>query len=419
MFEFFLLIGITMLLGFAAVLIFERTKISQALLLMLFGILLGPVLHLVDYSQESLMRELSPLIGTLALVVLLFDGGITLNLFRVIRAVPRAFAFTLLSFAITAMAVCLLMNFAFGWDYLYGLLLGAVVGGTSSAIVIAMVQKSAADEDIRALLTLESTITDALCIISAFLILQLLQAKEASILVAANLLLSAFSIATFLGVLGAIGWLLAMPRLKGKPFFYMLTIAIVFIIYAISDASGGNGGIAVFVFGLILGNVKMISKIVPINQRYYPDPSLALFQEEITFFIRTFFFVYLGLLVIPASLDTPMLSMSLAVLIVIILSRQAATGLMFRKDTYQVRGLVGTMLPRGLAAAILATLPAQNGIVLPYFFEIVLICILLTNVIATAGLFVFSRKKPPAQNSQKENGNHAPSSNTVAKIGKK
>ncbi|MFH1094887.1 MAG: cation:proton antiporter [Candidatus Micrarchaeota archaeon] len=226
MYELFLVLSIILFSGFAANLIFERTRISSVLVLMALGFILGPLLHVVDSGPGSVLAGLAPFIGALALVIMLFNGGISLPIFQFVRTIPKAVAFTALTFVLTVAGVALLAWTGLGWSLLPGLLLGAVLGGTCSTIVITLVEKASISPDTRNLLTLESALTDSLCIISAIVLIQLIAANVPINPVAvAGLLASAFSVAIVAGILAAITWLLVLRHLMEKSVSYMLTLA--------------------------------------------------------------------------------------------------------------------------------------------------------------------------------------------------
>ena len=386
MYELFLVLSLILFSGFAANLIFERTRVSSVLVLMALGFILGPVLHVVDSGPDSVLAGLAPFIGALALIIMLFDGGISLPIFQFIRTVPKAVAFTALTFLITVASVALLAWGVLGWTPLAGLLLGAVLGGTSSAIVIALVEKANITAETRNLLTLESALTDSLCIISAIVLIQLIVAGVPIDAVAvAGLLASAFSVAIVAGILGAIVWLFVLRHLEQKSVYYMLTVAAIILLYALVEATGGNGGIAVFVFGLVLGNARRLSSALKMRDIYSMDKRIADVQAEVTFFTRTFFFVYLGMILDLGGLTWPLLAFSAALIALFYLSRRA--GLRLTVPDSPDGGFVAWMMPRGLAAAVLAGMPAASGIILPGFTELVFLGIILSNGMATISQF--------------------------------
>ncbi len=407
MFEIFFILGLTILIGFAATSLFERTRISEVIILMLFGFLLGPIFHIVDASPGSVIVSILPFIATLALIVLLFDGGMTIDVFAVARSIRRSTVFTITVFIITVILVSIFATLLLGWPFLNGVLLGAIIGGTSSAIVIAMVERINISKDIKSLLIIESTITDALCIITAGIVIQLIvahQTPEAGAVV--NLLLSSFTIALLLGVVCAAAWITLMKKFSTVKYAYMLTLAAVFGLYAVTEAIKSNGGFAVFIFGLVLGNAREIGSIFGMKLEAPLAQIIHIFQEEITFFIRTFFFVYIGLLISPAYFNLGTIVVSIALLLLLVASRWLAQKALLTDISVRERNIVIAILPRGLAAAVLATIPLANGIAIPSFQELVFGLIFLSNIVATAGIFMFDKKEK--KETEKETKPQAP-----------
>ncbi|MFH0737665.1 MAG: cation:proton antiporter [Candidatus Micrarchaeota archaeon] len=393
MFELFLILGIAIFFGFLATLIFERTRISQVIILILFGFLLGPMFNVVDVSSGSVIVSLLPFLATLALIVLMFDAGLMIDCFSVARAIPKSVLFTLLVFATTVALVSVFAYIAMGWPLLHGILLGAVLGGTSSAIVIAMVERAKIENETRSLLILESTITDALCIIVAVIAIQVISSDHAIELASvANMLLSSFSIAIIIGSASAVLWIVVIERDSFAKYAYMLTLAMVFGVFAVTEAIDANGGVAVFIFGMVLGNAKELGKLLHLRKEVNVNPNIQLFQEEITFFVRTFFFVYIGMLLSPAYFNLNMLVLSLALLALFIASRWVGQKAVLKKMPEKDQNIALIMLPRGLAAAVLATMPLSSGIEIAGFQQIVFVVILLSNVAATMGIFIFDRE---------------------------
>jgi len=392
--ELFFIVGFTIFVGYLSSLFSQRTRISEVLLLILFGFLIGPVLGFVDTASSSIIVQILPIVSTLALIVLLFDGGIEFNLRSVARAIPRSTAYAIIVFAISAVLSAVFMSIALGWPLIQGIMFGAVIGGTSSAIVIAMAEKLDVISDTKATLTVESTITDALSIIVAIVILRMiLESTVLDLGQLANTMLGSFTIAIFLGGFSAISWILISHRFLLNKYNYMLTLALVFGLYAVTEAVGANGGIAVFVFGVVLGNAKNVNNLLHIRIEKPVDPKVKVFQEEITFFVRTFFFVYIGLLLSPQYFTGTVIFVSICLLGLLFLARWVSTKLIFPELPDFDSKIARVMMPRGLAAAVLATFPLASGLVLENFQEIVFSIILLTNIAATAGVFAL-RKRP-------------------------
>ncbi|MFH1784841.1 MAG: cation:proton antiporter [Candidatus Micrarchaeota archaeon] len=395
MFDPFLVIGATILLGYFSIAFFDRTKISQVILLMLFGFILAHVLGVVDASNNSVIISILPFLSTLALIILLFDAGLTFDVVSVAKSIPRSFLFTLTIFFFTMLIITLVLWVFFGWPLLYGALLAAVLGGTSSAIVVAMIEKTRLDKETKSMLVLESTITDAFCIIFAVFIAQLIalgSTPDFGILTGS--LANSIFMSIVFGTVSAILWLVISKRFLISKFSYMLTLSIIFILYAVTTSSGFNGGLAVFVFGIIIGNISGLLGLVNIKWGNRISPTIQFFQGEITFFIRTFFFVYIGLLISPDYFQFPIVIFAAFLTFLFIVSRSIVSKFFLPSINSAGRNMVVAMMPRGLAAAVLTTLPLIVAVPIPDFRELVFVTLLFTNIVATLGVILFDYSPP-------------------------
>ena len=288
-----LLFGITIALGYIGSLIFRKTKIPDIVWLMLFGL----VVSSFGLMDRALFLSASPLLAALALLIILFDAGLNMDFYQMIHGFSRSFILAILGFVFSMVATALMSMWLLQFDLLHGLLLGAILGGTSSAIVITIAGMLHDGYKTKTLVSLESIITDPLCIAVAIALINVI-VPSTNTYSPIHGILSSFSIGAVLGLIVGVIWLRLLDKLQGKPFDYMLTLAVVFLLYAGAEFSGGSGAIAALLFGLVLGNGKTFSKILKMSKEYNVNPLLKTFQSEISFFIRSFFFVYLGLIVV-------------------------------------------------------------------------------------------------------------------------
>ena len=412
--EFFLL-GALLFIGYFSLQFFKKTGIPDVLLLMAVGVLLGPVFGFSKTVSGAAITSFAPLIGTAALIIILFDGGINLNFFKVIRDLFNASVFTVLTFVLTVVLSGALMTF-FGWPFLQGLLLGAVLGGTSSAIVFTVVSQLKVKPDVKIILGLESALTDALCVIVALALMQFMTSATADFNAASASIASAFSIAIVGGLLLALVWAWALRLLNLEHFGYMLTLAFIFITYSVIDYFGGSGAVGVLIFGLMLANMDPIARAARMKNGFVLSEEIRQFQREISFFVRTFFFIYIGFIFDLSALSLEVTLISVAFVAIALIARALAVKAWFGR-LKQLRGselILISMMPRGLAAAVLATLPFSMGVGIPMFAEIVFMGIFFTNIITTIGVFFFESgasesvpaayAKPPRAKPQKRAG---------------
>ncbi|MCP8307120.1 MAG: cation:proton antiporter [archaeon] len=85
--QVFILVGIIVIIGFLGSYLFRKTGIPDVIILILLGALVGPVLNLVE---RSVLISVAPIFAALAITVILFDGGLNLNLYLVLKESPRA-----------------------------------------------------------------------------------------------------------------------------------------------------------------------------------------------------------------------------------------------------------------------------------------------------------------------------------------
>ncbi|MBI4406564.1 cation:proton antiporter [Candidatus Micrarchaeota archaeon] len=384
----FALVGAVIFLGFLGSKFFEKTKISEVLILMLVGFLLGPVFNVVD---SAALVEFVPFFAGVALIILLFDGGLNLNFHKVLYELAPASWFTLLVFLLTVVFVGTVTHFLLAWDWLVAFMFGAVVGGTSSPIVITLLSNVRANEDVKVMLQLESTLTDALTIVGAMAIVQVIVSNSFDLSTSLNAIAGGFSIAAVIGLIVGAVWINFLRNFQGK-FDYMLTIAVAFLLYGAVEFTRGNGGIAVLVFGVVLGNAKQLVQMVTqkIDEKVQLHSDFKGFQQEISFFVRTFFFVYVGLILALEALTFWALLVGAVVTIVSLVARKIITKVLGYAARPEAT-LITTMMPRGLAAAVLASIPATYGIRVPGFTELVMLVIIGSNIVSTIGILKSER----------------------------
>lgn len=143
--------------------------------------------------------------------------------------------------------------------------------------------------------------------------------------------------------------------------------------------------------GLIVGNGPSIAKFLKLKYTSSVDESVRGFHGQISFLIRSFFFVFTGLLFSYSSLVLVLFGLFLAFVFLVL--RFAAVKLSFLKASRDSDNLITVMLPRGLAAAVLASLPLTSGVPNSQDFpEIAFIVIIATIVICTIGVAVLKKR---------------------------
>ena len=163
-----LVIAGLLLLGALGEFVFARTGVPDVVWLVAAGILAGPVSDLVS---PAFLTPGIPFFGAIALTVILSSGAFRLRLAEVAAAAPRGILLGVLGFAFSLMAICIFFWLATALGFvraappLLWLMAGAIVGGTSSVIIMPTVAKGSVPAPVARMLEVESAATDALSIV--------------------------------------------------------------------------------------------------------------------------------------------------------------------------------------------------------------------------------------------------------------
>ena len=298
-----ILICSTLLLSFISSMIYRFTKIPDVIWLMGFGILMGSG---IQYIDKNLFMELAPLMSILALSIILFEAGINVDLITLIDNMGKATVLSVTSIFSSIILVGVTVFYLLPGDFtlLQGMLLGAMVGGTSTVAVfgiLASIDKVIPNlNSTKIMLTMESIISDPICIIASITLIKMILQPGVSIRDGISDIVSTFILSSALGVAFGLSWSNILNRLRTHPYTYMITIAVLLPTYILSEKiiGDGAGAMTALAFGLSITNYSYImdklgkQSKVRINVR-----KLREFHEEIVFFIKSFFFVYIGVVV--------------------------------------------------------------------------------------------------------------------------
>jgi cell volume regulation protein A len=394
------LMAFVILLGFFGDLIFKKTNIPTVLWLMGFGLVLGPISAAFSPTgsaivDPSLFIEISPFFAALAIIVIIFDGGIYMDIYKIFREFPRGTMLAVSCFFFTVLLTTIIMMI-FQYSLISGILMGAIIGGTSSAIVIPVVSKlKGISESTKTVLSLESALTDVLCIVVAIAVINA-ALVGVNVVLGVQSLVGAFSIGAAMGLFTGLIWLPIMRKLLEFEFSYVVTLAILFLLYASAEILQGSGAIACLLFGIVLANGRKIFSMIKYeNMAFQMDATTKQFHSLMAFLIRTFFFVYLGLVVTIQNISFIMFG----VVLVITVFAARNLGVLVANFKAEIRvkeqRVMQVMGARGLAAAVLAYLPISMGLAgTDGFADIVFTVIIGTVIVSTIGIMIVDRKYP-------------------------
>ena len=384
--------GVTIFLGVAGESFFKRTGIPDIAFLMVLGVIIGPVLGII---QADVVLEIVPYFAALALIIIMFDGGLNLDIKHMMKTAHFAMVLAVLGFILSMVIVTLLAHYGLGWDWLDSILLSSIVGGSSSIIVFGLVRQIHVSEETKSMLSFESALTDILSTIVAFIMFDAILSGHFDISLIGVTFGKAVSVGLLLGLGVGIPWMYVTTKLSNAQHSYMLTLGILFVLFFLARSFGESGALTALVFGLMLGNRYRLSRYLKFK---LPDISHDdTMHNQLTFLVRSFFFVFVGLLASFGKIEY--IIFGIVATLIIYFGRTFVTKISLTKKFSQLdRKVTTVMIPRGLAAAVLATFPLTlglpNGEVYP---QIVFFIIMASVIITTIGLGR-AKKIPPPEN---------------------
>ena len=383
--------GVVIFLGVAGEAFFKKTGIPDVAFLMILGVIIGPILGII---QPEAVIQIVPYFAALALIIIMFDGGLNLDLKQIIKTAHFSFTLAILGFILSIVIATIAVHFTLDWSWLESILLGSIVGGSSSVVVFGLVRNIRISEATKNMLSFESALTDILSTIIAFILFEAVLVGQFDLQVLQETLGRAIVVGLILGFGVGIPWMYVSTKLGNAQHGYMLTLGILFVLFFLANSFGESGALTALVFGLMLGNRRHLAGILKFKlpRIELDDPT----HNQLTFLVRAFFFVFVGLMATIGQFEYIILGVGIAIafyigrIIVAKITLTKRFSLLDKKVTY-------SMIPRGLAAAVLATFPLTLGLPNAEVYPQIIFFIILSSVIITTIGLGRSKKIPPPE----------------------
>ncbi len=321
------------------------THVPDLIVLLLIGIVLGPILHLVNPSH---FRGIIDVLGTLALILILFQAGVEVRMREALRHLPSGLILAILSYGFSVGLIALSSRYSLHLSWSDAILIGSALGCTSGSVVLPALQQIMSPESIKLTLTLESSLGEILAVLMVGSLISI--GGEQSMLTGiATGFSRSIGIAVALGIAMGFAWTKVWPKIANMPLGNVLNLGVVLGLYAVSRYLGASGLLTTLVFGVTLANVPRTPHMTRQGLR------MLSFHMELSFLVRSFFFVLLGIVAefVGRAYILPILAIMAAILIARYLA-VLGSGWMVRDATRRDKELLFWMLPRGLVTAVLA-----------------------------------------------------------------
>jgi potassium/hydrogen antiporter len=350
--ELILVAGALLAAGIVGALLADRVRIPGLLLFLGLGMLAGSEgIGGIEFDDAELARTL----GTIALVLILFEGGLTAGWSEIRPVLGTAASLATLGTIATAVIAGLAATEIFGLDTLEGMLVGAAIAATDSAAIFAVLRRSTLEKRLARSLEGESGMNDPVALLLVIGFIEWIQEPGFGLDDMALLLVLKLAIGTAIGLaLGRASVLaLAKVRLPTDGIYPVATIAIAGLAFGVAEVAHGSGFLAVYLTGLALG-----SGSVPARR------TIVAFHEGVGWVAQIGLFVLLGLLVFPSQLDEVAVEgLALSAVLILLARPLAAFGATLLSPLgLRERAMLGWAGLRGATPIWLATFPVVAGV---------------------------------------------------------
>jgi cell volume regulation protein A len=350
--ELILIAGVLLSAGIAGALLADRVRVPGLLLFLALGMVAGSQgVGGIEFDDAELARTL----GTIALVLIIFEGGLTAGWSEIRPVLGTAASLATIGTALTAVIAGFAAKFLFGLSTLEGMLVGAAIAATDSAAIFAVLRRSTLEKRLARSLEGESGMNDPVALLLVIGFIEWIQQPGYGLADMAGLLALKLALGAAIGT--ALGWaavrVLDRVQLPSDGIYPVATIAIAGLAYGLAEVAHGSGFLAVYLTALALGSARLPAR-----------RTVVAFHQGLGWVAQIALFILLGLLVFPSSLDDVALDALALSAVLIVVARPvaafAATAL--APLNAKERLMLGWAGLRGATPIWLATFPVVAGV---------------------------------------------------------
>jgi cell volume regulation protein A len=347
-----LVAGVLLAAGIAGALLADQVRVPALLLFLGLGMLAGSEgigdIHFANY-------DLARTLGTIALVLILFEGGLTSGWSEIRPVLGTAASLATLGTLATALLAGVAAKWIFGLSWLEGMIVGAAIAATDSAAIFAVLRNSTLEKRLARSLEGESGMNDPVALLLVIGFIEWIQQPGYG---AADMIgLIALKIAVGIVVGLALGklavWVIERIELPSDGIYPVATISAAALAYGVSEVAHGSGLLAVYLTALALGSARIPAK-----------RSVISFHEGLGWVSQIGLFILLGVLVFPGDLGGVAIKGLALSAALIFVARPLATFLAtaFTSFNFREKVMLGWAGLRGATPIWLATFPVVAGV---------------------------------------------------------
>jgi cell volume regulation protein A len=288
--DLILIAGLLLAVGLGAAKVADRVRVPGLLLFLGLGMLVGSEgIAGVEFDDAELTRTL----GTIGLVLILFEGGLTAGFPEIRPVLGTAISLATLGTVITAVLTGLVAAWLFDLDLLEGLIIGAAVAATDSAAIFAVLRGSQLRRSLARALEGESGMNDPVALLLVTGFIEWIQQPDYGLVDMVGSLAGKLALGLVVGI--AIGhaarWAFRNLDLPSPGLYPVASIAAAALAYGVAELAGGSGFLSVYIAALVLGTGPVPARATTVA-----------FHQGLSWVAQISLFALLGLLVFPSGL---------------------------------------------------------------------------------------------------------------------
>ncbi|NJE60859.1 sodium:proton antiporter [Thermococcus sp. 21S7] len=416
---------VVLAVGLVSLLVSKKFNVSYIPLFMFLGILVGPVLGLLN---RGLANELFNYVRVFGLVMILFTEGHTLSWKMLKRNSKTILTLDTLGLLLTAFIIGGIFSLLFHVPFIVGFLFGAIIGATDPATLIPLFRQYRVREDIETVIVTESIFNDPMGIVLTSVAVAMLvpEASSAKFLesIAHHIGLYPAAVVFFvyqmgasilIGIaLGVVGYnILKKTEVRDFPEIVIFALVIAFGGFLLGELVQASGYLVVTVTGIVLGNHKVFFRddISVVKKVMRAVEREVHFNESLATISTIFIFTLLGASLNPEIIRGHIVQGVIIAFVLMLVARPVASLPILRWRSFKEYLFISLEGPRGVVPAALASLPLTLGITynnpdLVQWGEIILsvtiITVLVTVLVETLWVPILRRELLEVRSIEKE-----------------
>ncbi|UOQ87181.1 potassium/proton antiporter [Gracilibacillus salinarum] len=382
--DFMFIASILLITGVLTTKISSKLGVPSLILFIIVGMISGSEgLGLIYFDNARLAQ----VIGIIALVIILFEGGLQTS-FKTVRSVAKpALSLATLGVLITTSIVAVAAKLILDISWLEAFLFGSIVGSTDAAAVFSVLKGQNVKERLGATLEVESGTNDPMAVFLTISFIELLTNDSPSYLLIFGSFFWQMGMGLLIGFLAGKLGIFAINRvnLESSGLYPVFAVAFALLAYSITNFVGASGLLAVYLAAMFIGNADLTYR-----------HSIIKFHEGFAWIMQIVMFIILGLLVFPSQLltfDVIWKAVLLAVTLIII-ARPIAVFLSTTRMGFKWRDKLFLAWAglRGAVPIVLATYPLIAGIEnSPMIFNVVFFVVLTSTLLQGSTIAYFAK----------------------------